>query len=231
MPDRDGSAPVCQRRLRSHACRRCPRLAAFLTEVKRRASGVLVQTGAAVRRAVRAAGDRRSGAGHARRQCERVARSPATMPASCCTQTLHAYGFATQAGRQRARRRVCADRAAASPTRSSACRPATSRRRRKCAPATAISRPILRTVPDGGAILALGRIAHDATLRALGYKPSAFAFAHGAAACAAGGPAADRQLSLQPLQHQHAPPDARDVPRCRSTPSRRHLAATDRTTA
>jgi uracil-DNA glycosylase family 4 len=38
----------------------------------------------------------------------------------------------------------------------------------------------LRALPAGGAILALGRIAHDATLRALGRTPSAFAFAHGA---------------------------------------------------
>ena len=38
----------------------------------------------------------------------------------------------------------------------------------------------LATVPPGGAILALGRIAQDATLAALGMKPSAFAFAHGA---------------------------------------------------
>ncbi|MFO1415623.1 MAG: uracil-DNA glycosylase [Burkholderiales bacterium] len=39
----------------------------------------------------------------------------------------------------------------------------------------------LRTVPQGGAILALGRIAHDASLRALGRKPAGHAFAHGAA--------------------------------------------------
>jgi uracil-DNA glycosylase len=38
----------------------------------------------------------------------------------------------------------------------------------------------LGLLPAGGAILALGRIAHDATLRALGRKPSAFTFAHGA---------------------------------------------------
>ena len=38
----------------------------------------------------------------------------------------------------------------------------------------------LGTAPKGAAILALGRIAHDAALRALGYRPSAFAFAHGA---------------------------------------------------
>ena len=38
----------------------------------------------------------------------------------------------------------------------------------------------LAALPEGGAILALGRIAHDATLRALGLKASAHAFAHGA---------------------------------------------------
>ena len=38
----------------------------------------------------------------------------------------------------------------------------------------------LATVPRGGAILALGRIAHDAALLALSLKPSAFRFAHGA---------------------------------------------------
>jgi uracil-DNA glycosylase family 4 len=39
----------------------------------------------------------------------------------------------------------------------------------------------LRTVPEGGVILALGRIAHDAVLRALGHKAAAFPFGHGAA--------------------------------------------------
>jgi uracil-DNA glycosylase len=36
----------------------------------------------------------------------------------------------------------------------------------------------LATIPDGGAIVALGRIAHDAAFRALGRRPGAFA--HGA---------------------------------------------------
>ena len=39
----------------------------------------------------------------------------------------------------------------------------------------------LRTVPEGGVILALGRIAHDATLGALGLRKAAYPFAHGAA--------------------------------------------------
>ena len=38
----------------------------------------------------------------------------------------------------------------------------------------------LAALPGGGAILALGRIAHDATLRALGHRSSSFPFAHGA---------------------------------------------------
>ncbi len=39
----------------------------------------------------------------------------------------------------------------------------------------------LAATPDGGAILALGRVAHEATLRALHLKPGAFAFGHAAA--------------------------------------------------
>jgi uracil-DNA glycosylase len=39
----------------------------------------------------------------------------------------------------------------------------------------------LASLPAGGAILALGRIAHDATLMALTCRRSAFTFAHGAA--------------------------------------------------
>lgn len=38
----------------------------------------------------------------------------------------------------------------------------------------------LARLPDAAAVLALGRIAHDAALRALGERPAAFAFAHGA---------------------------------------------------
>ena len=38
----------------------------------------------------------------------------------------------------------------------------------------------LARLPDGGAVLALGRVAHDATLLALGRKPTTARFAHGA---------------------------------------------------
>jgi uracil-DNA glycosylase family 4 len=39
----------------------------------------------------------------------------------------------------------------------------------------------LRSLPKGGAVLALGRIAHDAVLRALGERAAAHPFGHGAA--------------------------------------------------
>ncbi|MBS0321894.1 MAG: uracil-DNA glycosylase [Proteobacteria bacterium] len=42
------------------------------------------------------------------------------------------------------------------------------------------------TLPAGAAILALGRIAHDAVLRALGERPARHAFAHGAQHAVAG---------------------------------------------
>ncbi len=38
----------------------------------------------------------------------------------------------------------------------------------------------IAALPDGAAILALGRIAHDAVLRAAAMKPAQFTFAHGA---------------------------------------------------
>ena len=38
----------------------------------------------------------------------------------------------------------------------------------------------LATLPRGAAVLALGRVAHEATLRALGRKPREFSFAHNA---------------------------------------------------
>jgi len=47
----------------------------------------------------------------------------------------------------------------------------------------------LARLPPAGAILALGRVAHDATLRALGRPPSACVFAHGARHALAGGAA------------------------------------------
>jgi uracil-DNA glycosylase family 4 len=45
----------------------------------------------------------------------------------------------------------------------------------------------LRMLPEGGVVLALGRIAHDATMRALGLRAAEFPFGHGATYPQAGG--------------------------------------------
>ena len=70
----------------------------------------------------------------------------------------------------------------------------------------------LARVPEGGAVAGAGAHRARGDLRALGERPSARAFAHGAQHAVAGGKDALRQLPLQPLQHQHAAPDAGDVP-------------------
>ncbi len=61
------------------------------------------------------------------------------------------------------------------------------------------------------AILALGRIAHDAILEAFALRGRDFAFGHHAVHDLPGGVRALRQLPLQPLQHADPPPDRRDV--------------------
>ncbi len=70
----------------------------------------------------------------------------------------------------------------------------------------------LAGVKEGTVLLALGAIAHGAVLRALGLKLSAFAFAHGAEHTLPRNLHDGRLVPLQPVQHQHAAPDDRDVP-------------------
>ena len=94
-------------------------------------------------------------------------------------ETLHAYGFASRAiAVSRDDGLVLAD---CRITNAVKCLPPgnkpTPSEARECNGYLAAD---LALVPTGGAILALGRIAHDATLRALGYKTAAFPFAHGA---------------------------------------------------
>jgi uracil-DNA glycosylase family 4 len=94
-------------------------------------------------------------------------------------ETLHAYGFASQSiavsrddGLELAGCRI---------TNAVKCLPPgnkpTPAEARECNGFLAAD---LTTVPAGGAILALGRVAHDAALRALGLKSAGFPFAHGA---------------------------------------------------
>jgi uracil-DNA glycosylase family 4 len=161
------------------ACRRCPRLASFLADVKReypaywckpvppfgeRAARLVVVGLAPGMHGANASGRPFTG----------------DYAGILLYATLHAYGFATQAtGAARDDGLRLID-----------CRITNAV---KCLPPANKPAPIevrtcngylaadLASVPEGGAILALGRIAHEATLRALALKASAFVFAHGAA--------------------------------------------------
>jgi uracil-DNA glycosylase family 4 len=93
--------------------------------------------------------------------------------------TLHAYGFASQPGG--ARRDDGLELVGCRITNAVKCLPPDNKplpaEIRACNDYLAAD---LGRLPDGGAVLALGRVAHNAALRALGQRPSAHAFAHGA---------------------------------------------------
>ena len=87
----------------------------------------------------------------------------------------------------------------------------------------ATCRPFLASriaaLPRLAAILALGRIAHDSTLAALGCAQGRLPLRHGARHEVRPGLAVLRQLPLLALQHQHRQADAADVPgRLRGNP-------------
>ncbi|MCC6196491.1 MAG: uracil-DNA glycosylase [Burkholderiales bacterium] len=94
-------------------------------------------------------------------------------------ETLHRYGFATRAvaqGRGDGLRLVDCRITNAVKCLPPANKP-TPAEVRECNTYLAAD---LRTVPAGGVMVALGRIAHDAALRALGLRAADFPFAHGA---------------------------------------------------
>jgi uracil-DNA glycosylase len=94
-------------------------------------------------------------------------------------ETLHAYGFASSPkSTSQADVLTLAD---CRITNAVKCLPPQNKPvPREIAACNAYLRNELVTVPHGAAVLALGRIAHDAALRALGFVPSKFPFAHGA---------------------------------------------------
>jgi uracil-DNA glycosylase family 4 len=182
VPDRDA---VAAKAAFDPECRRCPRLVEFLAEVRLEHPAYWCRPvppfgAAAARLVVVGLAPGMHGANATGR--------PFTgdYAGILLYATLHAYGFATQ------------------PV-------ATSRDDGQCLPQCRITNAVkclppgnkptpaeirmcngylaadLATLPTGGAILALGRIAHEAALRALGQRPSAFAFAHGAAHALPGG--------------------------------------------
>jgi uracil-DNA glycosylase len=161
------------------ACRRCPRLASFLVEIGREHPTYWCRPvppfgAAAARLVIVGLAPGMHGANATGR--------PFTgdYAGILLYATLHAYGFATQpAGTAREDGlRLIQCRI----TNAVKCLPPenkpTPAEVRMCNDYLAAD---LAALPHGGAILALGRIAHDATLRALGQRPSACAFAHGAA--------------------------------------------------
>jgi uracil-DNA glycosylase family 4 len=175
VPDRN-DAPVLTDY--DPACRRCPRLASFLAAVKREYPAYWCKP-------VPPFGERGA-------RLVVVGLAPGMHGANASGRpftgdyagillyaTLHAYGFATQpTGTARDDGLRLID-----------CRITNAV---KCLPPENKPAPMevrtcndylrvdLASVPEGGAILALGRIAHDATLRALALKAPSFAFAHGA---------------------------------------------------
>ncbi len=138
-------------------------------------------------------------------------RSPATTQESCCTRRF--TPTASRRNPSRCRGTTASSSIGCRITNAVKCLPPdnkpTPAEARECNRYLAAD---LAALPAGGAILALGRIAHDATLRALGHKGSGFPFAHGACAPPSAERRALRQLSLQSLQHQHPTVDGGDVP-------------------
>ena len=160
------------------ACRRCPRLASFLTEVKREHPAYWCKPvppfgAAAARLLVVGLAPGMHGANASGR--------PFTgdFAGILLYETLHAYGFATQP--VATSRDDGLELVACRITNAVKCLPPgnkpTPAEIRTCNSYLAAD---LAQVPAGGAVLALGRIAHEATLRAFSLKPSAFVFAHGA---------------------------------------------------
>ncbi len=94
--------------------------------------------------------------------------------------TLIEFGFARGDYRGAARRRARAGRLPRSPTPCAACRRRTSRLPAEINTCRQFLIALIDAMPRLRAIVALGRIAHDSTLRALGAARSACPFAHGA---------------------------------------------------
>ena len=204
-------------------CRRCARLASFLDEVRAAYPAYrclpVPPFGDPTTRGWSSSGSRRA----CMAPTPRAGRSPATSPASCCTRRCTPTVTRRQPVSRTHRRSIDARRL---PDHQFGEMPAAGEqaaRRPRCAPATITWPRISRRCPPGGAMLALGRIAHDATLRRARRAPSAASRSRTARGTRCRRRRAVRQLSLQPLQHQHRPADGGDVPRGLRRRSTRHL--------
>ena len=168
------------------ACRRCPRLAAFLDEGRARHPRLPLRPGGAVRRRAAAAAGRGARAGLPRRERHRPA-VHRRLRGRAALRDAARLRLGERAGLVVARRRPRSSRAAASPTPLSASRRATSRTPAEIATCNAFLREELDGLAAGAVVLALGAIAHGAVLRARGLRQAAFRFAHGAEHALPGG--------------------------------------------
>ena len=191
-------------------CPLCPRLAAFRATQRAAHPGLVQRAGPALWRRRGRAADRRSGAGTARRQPHR----PPVHRRLCRRSALRDLAQIRRSPRgtmTRAPMTGWRSPARASPTRCAACRRRTSPSRARSPTAGNFCRTRSRRCRGLRAFLALGAIAHDAVLAALGLRRAAVSVRAWRRPRAAGRPAARRQLSLLAPQHQHRQADRGDV--------------------
>ena len=161
-------------------CPLCPRLVAFRETGAQREPAWFNAPVPSFGPARRAPADRRPRAGPARRQPHRTAVHRRLRRRSALR---HAEGirFRAAAPSRRAPTTGWSWSMRASPTPCAACRRKTSRRRPRSTPAANFSFPPSRRCRTSRAIVALGRIAHETTVQALGAKRAAAPFRHGGA--------------------------------------------------
>ena len=182
-------------------CRLCPRLAELPRFGPGAGTVVVQRPGSLVWRPPGVAADGRSGAGAAGRQPHR----PPVHRGLCRRAALrHTDGIRLrQAGTtRRDRMTACNWSIAGSATRCAACRRRTSRCPLEIRTCRQFLAATLADMPRLRAVVMLGRIAHDSTLKALACAPRDAPFGHGRVASGRRGQAV-RQLSLLALQHQH----------------------------
>ena len=195
------------------SCRRCRPPGAFPRRGPRRASQLLVQAGAAVRRSGRSARHRRAGARHARRQRERPS----------VHRRLRGHPAVRDASRAMGLRAAPISRTRDDPIELIDCRITNAvkclppreqaRRRQRRRRATRTSPPISRLLQQAARCSRSGASRTRRRCARSRLPPSAASVRARGAPFAPARRRAVRQLSLQPLQHQHRPAHAGDVPR------------------
>ena len=179
-PAHDGPVSAGARRTEpDRNCPLCPRLVSFREATRaREPTGSTPPFHSFGDADARLAG-RRPRAGHAGSQPHRPARSPATMPATCSTPPCSSFGFAK--GIYQARPDDGLTLVDCRIGNAVHCVPPQNKplpaEINTCRPSCSAS---IEAMPRLRAIVALGRIAHESTLKALGLRGAAAPFSHGA---------------------------------------------------